>query len=128
MWLVSVDLQSNIQDFKHFMIITKIKTFWLLECLLINLVDKNLVLIKKLKTFVKPILILRFQLQIKLMLREKMPIQFISGLKKIMVNSTVPKWNFHKILINNEGKIQNTFNSFITPLSDKITKQIELVL
>ena len=43
-------------------------------------------------------------------------------------NSTVPKWNFHKILINKEGKIQNTFNSFITPLSDKITKQIELVL
>tara|TARA_B100000767_G_C19685533_1_gene501577 strand:+ start:15 stop:569 length:555 start_codon:yes stop_codon:yes gene_type:complete len=43
-------------------------------------------------------------------------------------NATVPKWNFHKILINKEGKIQNTFNSFITPLSDKITKQIELVL
>ena len=43
-------------------------------------------------------------------------------------NSTVPKWNFHKILINKEGKIQDTFNSFITPLSDKITKQIELVL
>ena len=43
-------------------------------------------------------------------------------------NSTVPKWNFHKILINKEGKIQDTFNSFITPLSDKITKQIELLL
>ena len=43
-------------------------------------------------------------------------------------NSTVPKWNFHKILINKEGKIQDTFNSFITPLSDKIIKQIELVL
>ena len=43
-------------------------------------------------------------------------------------NSTVPKWNFHKILINKEGKIQDTFNSFITPLSDKITKQIELAL
>ena len=43
-------------------------------------------------------------------------------------NSTVPKWNFHKILINKKGKIQNTFNSFITPLSDKITKQIELIL
>ena len=43
-------------------------------------------------------------------------------------NSTVPKWNFHKILINKEGKIQDTFNSFITPLSDKITKQIELIL
>jgi glutathione peroxidase len=43
-------------------------------------------------------------------------------------NSTVPKWNFHKILINKEGKIQDTFNSFITPLSDKIIKQIELIL
>ena len=42
--------------------------------------------------------------------------------------STVPKWNFHKILINKEGKIQDTFNSFITPLSDRIIKQIELVL
>jgi glutathione peroxidase len=42
--------------------------------------------------------------------------------------STVPKWNFHKILINKEGKIENTFNSFIKPLSDKITKQIELIL
>ena len=43
-------------------------------------------------------------------------------------NSTVPKWNFHKILINKEGKIQDTFNSFITPLSDKITKQLEQIL
>ena len=43
-------------------------------------------------------------------------------------NSTVPKWNFHKILINKEGKIQDTFNSFISPLSDKITKKIESAL
>ncbi|WP_415304801.1 glutathione peroxidase [Candidatus Pelagibacter sp. Uisw_090] len=43
-------------------------------------------------------------------------------------NSTVPKWNFHKILINKEGKIHDTFNPFISPLSDKIIKQIELVL
>ena len=43
-------------------------------------------------------------------------------------NSTVPKWNFHKILINKEGKVHDTFNSFIKPLSDKITKQIEQLL
>ena len=48
--------------------------------------------------------------------------------KKNHGNSTVPKWNFHKILINKEGKIQDTFNSFIAPLSDKIIKQIELTL
>ena len=42
--------------------------------------------------------------------------------------STIPKWNFHKILINKNGKIQKTFNSFIDPLSSKITKEIETIL
>ena len=42
--------------------------------------------------------------------------------------STVPKWNFHKILINKKGKVQNTFNSFIKPLSKKIINEIELIL
>ena len=48
--------------------------------------------------------------------------------KKNYGNSTVPKWNFHKILINKEGKVQDTFNSFITPLSKKIISKIELNL
>ena len=43
-------------------------------------------------------------------------------------NSTVPKWNFHKILINKKGKVHDTFNSFTAPLSEKIKKQIELIL
>jgi len=43
-------------------------------------------------------------------------------------NSTIPKWNFHKILINKEGKIQDTFNSFVAPLSKKIINEIELIL
>jgi len=42
--------------------------------------------------------------------------------------STIPKWNFHKILINREGKIQDTFSSFIEPTSKKITKEIEKIL
>ena len=42
--------------------------------------------------------------------------------------SAIPKWNFHKILINKKGKIQVTFNSFVTPLSKKIINQIELIL
>jgi len=48
--------------------------------------------------------------------------------KKNYGKSTIPKWNFHKILINKEGKVQNTFNSFITPLSKKIISEIELIL
>ena len=33
--------------------------------------------------------------------------------------SAIPKWNFHKILINKEGKIENTFTSFTKPMSKK---------
>jgi len=43
-------------------------------------------------------------------------------------SSTIPKWNFHKILINKEGKVQDTFNSFVKPLSKKIINNIEKIL
>ena len=42
--------------------------------------------------------------------------------------SAVPKWNFHKILINKDGKVQNTFGSFVKPLSKKIVAEIENIL
>ena len=42
--------------------------------------------------------------------------------------SAVPKWNFHKILINKEGKIEETYNSFTKPMSKKITSKIESLL
>ena len=42
--------------------------------------------------------------------------------------STVPKWNFHKILINKDGKIEDTFASFTGPLSNKVIKKIEQIL
>ena len=48
--------------------------------------------------------------------------------KKNHGNSAVPKWNFHKILINKEGKIQETFNSFTKPTSKKIISLIEKIL
>ena len=43
-------------------------------------------------------------------------------------NSAIPKWNFHKILINKEGMIDDTFASFTNPMSKKITKVIENIL
>ncbi len=48
--------------------------------------------------------------------------------KKNHGKSAVPKWNFHKILINKEGKIQDTFSSFTKPTSDKLIKKIEEIL
>ena len=43
-------------------------------------------------------------------------------------SSAVPKWNFHKILINKEGKIEDTYSSFTKPLSNKIINKIESIL
>ncbi len=43
-------------------------------------------------------------------------------------NSAVPKWNFHKILINKEGKVEDTFASLTSPLSKKLIKKIEQIL
>jgi glutathione peroxidase len=42
--------------------------------------------------------------------------------------SAEPKWNFHKILINKEGKVEDTFASFTKPMSKKIIKAIENIL
>ena len=42
--------------------------------------------------------------------------------------SAVPRWNFHKILINKEGKIEETFASFTKPSSKKIINKIENIL
>ena len=42
--------------------------------------------------------------------------------------SAIPKWNFHKILINKEGKVEDTFASFTKPMSKKIVSKIENIL
>jgi glutathione peroxidase len=42
--------------------------------------------------------------------------------------SAEPKWNFHKILINKEGKVEDTFASFTKPMSKKLIKAIENIL
>ena len=42
--------------------------------------------------------------------------------------SAIPKWNFYKILINKEGKIEETFSSLTSPLSNKIKSNIEKIL
>ena len=48
--------------------------------------------------------------------------------KKNYGKKSIPKWNFYKILINKEGKIEDTFASFTKPMSKKIIKAIENIL
>ena len=40
----------------------------------------------------------------------------------------VPKWNFHKIIINKNGKIDDTFASITNPSSERFIKAIEKAL
>ncbi len=42
--------------------------------------------------------------------------------------SAIPKWNFYKILINKEGKVEDTFSSFTKPNSSKIKNKIDNIL
>ena len=42
--------------------------------------------------------------------------------------AAVPKWNFHKILINKFGKVEDTYSSFTKPTSKKIIEKIEKLL
>ena len=48
--------------------------------------------------------------------------------KKNHGKSAIPKWNFYKILINKEGKIEDTFASFTKPMSKKIINIIDKIL
>ena len=48
--------------------------------------------------------------------------------KKNHGNSAVPKWNFHKILIGKDGKVNDTFASFTNPMSSKILKSIDKII
>lgn len=39
-----------------------------------------------------------------------------------------PRWNFYKVLLNGDGAVVDTFGSTTGPMSEKITKQIDLLL
>jgi len=48
--------------------------------------------------------------------------------KNTFGKSAIPKWNFHKILINKNGKIHDTYASFTNPMSKKIINELEKIL
>jgi glutathione peroxidase len=54
--------------------------------------------------------------------------QFYKWAKKNYGNSAVPKWNFHKIIIDKSGKVSETFSSITNPSSKKFIKSIENLL
>ena len=55
---------------------------------------------------------------------ESVPITLIFS----VIGKVIPKWNFHKIIIGKNGKIQDTFASFTKPTSKKFIKLIEKLI
>ena len=48
--------------------------------------------------------------------------------KKNHGKSAVPKWNFHKIIIDKSGKVAETFSSITNPSSKKFIKTLEKLI
>ena len=42
--------------------------------------------------------------------------------------SAIPKWNFHKIIVDKEGKVAETFSSITSPSSNKFIKALEKLI
>ena len=53
---------------------------------------------------------------------------FYKWAKENYGNSAVPKWNFHKIIIGKNGKIEDTFASITNPSSKKFINSLEKAL
>ena len=50
---------------------------------------------------------------------------FYKWAKNSFGSSAVPKWNFHKIIINKQGKIIDTFSSITKPSSSRFVSLLE---
>ena len=53
---------------------------------------------------------------------------FYTWAHKNFGKSAIPKWNFHKIIIDKNGKVAETFSSFTNPSSSKFIKALEKLI
>ena len=83
---------------------------------------------KEIKDFCKTNFNISFPITVKTDVKGKNAHEIYKWALENHGKSTVPKWNFHKILINNEGKVEETFLSFTNPLSKNIIRKIEIIL
>ena len=83
---------------------------------------------KEIKDFCKTNFNITFPMTDKVDVKGKNAHELYVWAKDNYGNSTVPKWNFHKILINKDGKIVDTFASFTRPDSSKIISKLNELL
>ena len=80
---------------------------------------------KEIKNFCEAKFGITFPMTEKVIVKGPAAHPFYLWAEKNYGKSAVPKWNFHKIIINKEGKIADTFSSITNPSSNKFTKVLE---
>ena len=83
---------------------------------------------KEIKDFCETNFNITFPLTDKVDVKGKSAHEIYKWAEKNYGSATIPKWNFHKILVNKDGKVQDTFSSFVAPLSNKMINKIEQIL
>jgi glutathione peroxidase len=83
---------------------------------------------KDIKIFCEAKFGITFPMTEKVIVKGKNAHPFYLWAKKNHGNSAVPKWNFHKIIIDKNGKIEDTFASITKPTSERFIKVIEKAL
>ena len=83
---------------------------------------------KEIKTFCEAKFGITFPITEKVKVKGSDAHPFFLWAKKNHGSGAIPKWNFHKIIINKDGKIAETFSSITNPSSSKFTKVIETLL
>ena len=53
---------------------------------------------------------------------------FYKWAKKNYGKSAIPKWNFHKIIVNKSGRVEDTFASITNPSSEKFVGVLEKIV
>ncbi len=83
---------------------------------------------KEIKNFCEAKFGITFPMTEKIIVKGENAHPFYLWAKKNHGNSAVPKWNFHKIIIGKNGKIEDTFASITKPTSKKFISALEKAL
>tara|TARA_Y100000590_G_scaffold466321_1_gene641287 strand:- start:7039 stop:7599 length:561 start_codon:yes stop_codon:yes gene_type:complete len=81
---------------------------------------------KEIKNFCESKFGITFPMTEKVSVKGENAHPFYKWAKKNYGSSAVPKWNFHKIIINKNGKIANVFTSITNPSSKKFLKALQM--
>ena len=83
---------------------------------------------KEIKNFCEAKFGITFPITEKIVVKGDDAHPFYKWAKENHGKAAIPKWNFHKIIIDKNGKIYDTFASITNPTSKKFVKTLEKVI